>query len=113
MLSDECDHWECKMGEMVSKSNFLGIYGWVCLCALTQIGLLIWLFNQMSFWKWICPQARKNHARGHLPAIMGSKVDILAKLLQDLSVGPVTGANSEMNDVEGHMMVENEVLGST
>ena len=35
MLSDECDCWECETGEMVSKSNFLGIYGRAHLRALT------------------------------------------------------------------------------
>ena len=60
--------------------------------------------------------SKKTSCEGHLPAIVGSEIDILAKLLQDLSVGPVAGADSEMDDVEGHMMVEdreNEVLGST
>ena len=60
--------------------------------------------------------SKETSCKGHLPATVGPKVDILAKLLQDLSVGPVAGANSEMNDVKGCMMVEdgeNEVLEST
>jgi hypothetical protein len=39
MLSDEHDCWECEMGEMVNKSNFLGIYGWAHLHALHQRSL--------------------------------------------------------------------------
>ena len=35
MLSDERDRWERETGEMVSKSNFLGIYGRAHLRALT------------------------------------------------------------------------------
>ena len=35
MLSDEHNCWECETGEMVSKSNFLGIYRWAHLHALT------------------------------------------------------------------------------
>ena len=60
--------------------------------------------------------SKETSCERHLPATVGSEVDILAKLLQDLSVGPVAGADSEMDDVEGHMMVEdreNEVLGGT
>jgi hypothetical protein len=63
--------------------------------------------------------SKETSCEGHLPATVGPEVDILAKLLQDLSVGPVgpvAGADSEMDDVEGHVMVEdgeNEVLGST
>jgi len=108
---------------MVSKSNFLGIYGRAHLRALTPETI------KSAFRKTrICPfdrnvisemdmaPSKETLCKGHLPATVGSKVDILAKLLQDLSVGPVAGANSEMDDVEGRVMVEdreNEVLGST
>ena len=60
--------------------------------------------------------SKETSCEGHLPATVGPEVDILAKLLQDLSVGPVAKADSKMDDVKGHMMVEdgeNEVLGST
>ena len=50
--------------------------------------------------------SKETSCKGHLPATVGLKVDILAKLLQDLSVGPAVGADSKMNDVEGHMIVE-------
>jgi len=60
--------------------------------------------------------SKETLCEGHLPATVGPEVDILAKLLQDLSVGLAVGADSEMDDVKSHMMVEdreNKVFGST
>jgi hypothetical protein len=123
MLSDERDRWERETGEMVSKSNFLGIYGRAHLRALTSETIKsafrktgIWPFNRNAISEMDMAPSKETSCEGHLLAIVGSEIDILAKLLQDLSVGPVAGADSEMDDVEGHVMVEdreNEVLGST
>jgi hypothetical protein len=49
MLSDERDRWEREAGEMVSKSNFLGIYGRAHLRALTPETIKL-AFRKTGIW---------------------------------------------------------------
>lgn len=78
---------------MISKSNFLTIYGQAHLCTLTSETIMaafwktdIWPFNHNVISPEAMAASKETSCEAHLPAVVAPEIHELVKLLQDLSI---------------------------
>lgn len=116
-LSEERDRWERETGEAVSKANFLTIYGRAHLRALTPATIVsafrktgIHPFNRDVIPKEAMAPSKETSGESQLPSVVAPEIQVLAKMLQDLTVGQDT-SDEAMSSAVG--LSEMERTGET
>jgi len=92
-LGDEREEWERKTGEKMSKTNFLGIYGWAHQRALTPETIKssfratgVWPLNPSVIIPAMMAASKETSCEAHLPIAPATPVRVIAKLLQGLVI---------------------------
>lgn len=91
--SEAHDEWKKKTGQLISKTNFLAVYGTAHIKALTQDNILaafrktgVWPFNPNVVTKDMLATSKETLCQGSLPTTPPTPIKLVATLLQDLSL---------------------------
>ena len=92
-LGDECEEWEWKTVEKMSKTNFIGIYGRAHEWALTPENIKssfqatgVWPLDPSVITPAMMAVSKETSCEAHLPIAPTKPVQVIAKRLQKLAV---------------------------